>query len=44
MLMVNSTESRKKTLMSWEILSKDAIVQIIMMLVFKNMVLNVVHH
>ena len=43
-LMVNSTKSHGKNLMSWEILIKSIIVQIITMLVLMNMVLSVEHH
>ena len=42
--MVNGTESRRKNLMSWEILIRSVISQIIMVLVVINMVLNVEHH
>ena len=44
LLMVNGTESRRKNLMSWEILIRSVISQIIMVLVVINMVLNVEHH
>ena len=43
-LMLNGTESHGKNLMSWEILIKSIIAQIIMVLVLINMVLNVEHH
>ena len=42
--MVNGTESRRKNLMSWEILIRSVISQIIMVLVVINMALNVEHH
>ena len=38
------TESHGKNLMSWKILIKNIIVQVIMMLVLINMVLSVEHH
>ena len=44
MLMLNGTESHGKNLMSWEILIKSIIAQIIMVLVLINVVLNVEHH
>ena len=43
-IMVNGIESHGKNLMSWGILIKSIITQIIMMLVLINMVLNVEHH
>ena len=43
-LIVNGTESHRKNLTSWEILIRNIIAQIIMMLVLINMVLNVKHH
>ena len=41
---VNGTEIHGKNLMSWERLIKSIIAQIITMLVFINIVLNVEHH
>ena len=43
-LIVNGTESHRKNLMSWEILIRNIIAQIMMMLVLINIVLNVKHH
>ena len=43
-MIVNGAESHGKNLMSWEILIKSIIAQIIMELVLINMVFNVEHH
>ena len=43
-LMVSGPESHGKNLMSWEVLIRSVIAQIIMMLVLINTVLNVEHH
>ena len=43
-LIENGTESHGKNLMSWEILIKSIIAQIIMMFVLIDGVLNVEHH
>ena len=43
-LIVNGTESHRKNLTSWEILIRNIIAQIMMMLVLINIVLNVKHH
>ena len=42
--MVNSKESDGNSLMSWELLIRNIIAQIIMMFLLKIMVLNVDHH
>ena len=42
-LLESGTENHEKNLISWKILIKSIITQIIRMLVSKNMVLNVVH-
>ena len=42
-LMESGTENREKNLISWKILSRSMIVQIIMMLRWTNMALNAEH-
>ena len=44
MLMVNGTENYGNNLISWKILVRSFIAQLIMMLVLINMVLSVEHH